>query len=529
MSDAALSISDLRVTIGAREIVKGVSLDAPAGAITALLGESGSGKTMTLLSVIGLLPQGSRASGSILVSGEQVLGATEAKLNAWRGARMGLVFQEPMTALNPVRTIGAQVAETIQLHERGVSALHAVTRAREALDRAGLSGIEANRYPHALSGGQRQRVAIAIATALKPAVLLADEPTSALDVLTQAEILALFAKRAHDEGAAVLLVTHDVGLAARAADRVAIMKSGVIVDQGTTAEVLLKPRHAETQALVSASTRSVRRAVSPAEAPVVLEARNVVAAYETNRSLIGGGVTTRAVDGVSFALKRGECLGVVGESGSGKSTIARAILGLELLRSGEIHLGGERFATADKQALRRLRRRVQIVFQDPSSSFDPRWRVGRIVAEPAHLLEQQPAPGELQTRVRAMLTRVGLKAEDADKFPHEFSGGQRQRIGLARALFTEPDLVVLDEAVSALDAATRADMLDLLAELQERLSLSYLFITHDLALVRRVADRVIVLRAGKIVEEGATDAVLSAPRDPYTQALAAASVALSET
>ena len=411
-----------------------------------------------------------------------------------------MVFQEPMTALNPVHTIGAQVAETARL--RGASRREGMAVARERLDRVGLAALPLDRYPHELSGGQRQRVAIAAAVARRPRMLIADEPTTALDVTTQARILALLRGLVDDEGMALLLVTHDLGVVAETADDVTVMREGRVVEAGATEALFRATRHPYTRDLLRASRLPARpsRAV---DAPVALEADTVTVRY-------GAHV---AVDAVSLAVRRGECLGLVGESGCGKSTLARALLGLTPVAAGVVRLagrpGGMAMALADRS-------RISVVFQDPYGSFDPRWRVVRLVAEPFHITGR---PHDWRDRVVRALEAVGLAAADMDRYPHEFSGGQRQRIAVARALVTEPEVVVLDEAVSALDVRVRAQVLALLADLQARLGIAYLFITHDLAVVRVVADRVAVMRRGRIVETGPTAEVLERPRHPYTRAL----------
>ncbi len=513
---SALEISNLSLAIGGAPILNGVSFAAEPGRITALVGESGSGKSLTLLSAMQLLPPGARLSGSVKLAGEEIAGAGETRLNALRGAAMGMVFQEPMSALNPVRTIGAQIAETVLLH-RKVSRAEAQAQARAALDRVGLSAIGLERYPHELSGGQRQRVAIAIATVLAPALVLADEPTTALDVITQAGVLALFRDLA-DAGAAVVLVTHDLSIVANYADRVAIMRGGAIVDEAEGAGALRRLTHPYAKALLAAATPKPGSAPARELGAEVLRVESAVVVHARE-----GGGAVRALDGVSMAVRAGESVGIVGESGSGKSTLARVALGLQRLSSGAVKLDGRDWASARGAALTAMRLRAQIVFQDPYGSFNPRRRVGWLVAEPLHLMEPALSEEVRRARVSRVLEDVGLSPADAARYPHQFSGGQRQRIAIARALVTEPALLVLDEAVSALDVSIRAQILDLLAELRGRLGLSYLFITHDLAVVRAIADRVIVLQAGKIVEEGAARTMFDAPSHPYTAALAAAS------
>jgi peptide/nickel transport system ATP-binding protein len=435
-----------------------------------------------------------------------------------RGREIGMIFQEPMTALNPLRTIGEQVAETLVVHgAAGRAEARAVARAR--LDRVGLDAARFpfDRYPHELSGGQRQRVCIAMAVALRPKLLIADEPTTALDVTTQAQILDLLKGLVAEEGMGMMLITHDLAVVAGTADRVAVMQAGRIVETGPTEEVFRARRHDYTRRLLAASTHVPRR-VSRATGEALLEVRGAVREYLLPRPApLAPHPRLRAVDGVGFTLHAGESLGLVGESGSGKSTLTRLVLGLDPLAAGTIRLNG---AAVSLTMPGPVRAGVQAVFQDPYGSFNPRHRVARLVAEPFHLT---PLPAEeTRARVAAALAAVGLPADAMERYIHEFSGGQRQRIAIARALVIRPRLVVLDEAVSALDVRVRAQILDLLAELQGRFGLSYLFVTHDLSVVRAITDRVLVMKSGRIVEEGPTARVLAAPAHPYTAGLVAA-------
>ncbi|WP_299818488.1 dipeptide ABC transporter ATP-binding protein [uncultured Jannaschia sp.] len=507
--DALLAFDRLSLAIHGTTILHDVSLALFAGRVTGLVGESGSGKSMTALAAIGLLPDGAATSGAIRMDGRDLVALRERDWLGIRGNDVAMIFQEPMTALNPVHTIGAQVAETLRL--RGASRAEAMRIARDRLDRVGLSRIPLDRYPHELSGGQRQRVCIALAIARRPRLLIADEPTTALDVTTQAEILALLRGLVDDEGMALLLITHDLGVVAGIADRVAVMNNGRIVEADTTEALFRHHRDPYTRDLLAASRvpARARRKVPP---DPVLAARDVVRTYGAHR----------AVDGVSFTLHRGESLGLVGESGCGKSTLTRALLGLEPVQGGAIELMGRPGGTA---MTRGERAKVSVVFQDPYGSFDPRWTVRRIVAEPFHLTGR---PRDADARLAATLERVGLGAGDLDKYPHEFSGGQRQRIAIARALVTEPEVLVLDEAVSALDVRVRAQVLALLDDLQTRLGLAYLFIGHDLSVVRAIADRVIVMQAGRFVEEGPVADVFTAPESDYTRTLIAAAPAIPD-
>ncbi|HEY0919913.1 ABC transporter ATP-binding protein [Devosia sp.] len=519
-----LEVSNLRLSIGPIQILNDIDLAVDAGEILGVIGESGSGKSMTALAIMQLLPRGAAATGSIRLAGEELLNRPEAQMCALRGRQVGMVFQEPMTALNPVKTIGEQVAETVLVHGMAGRA-EAMRIARETLDRVELpaSRFPLDRYPHELSGGQRQRVVIAMAIALRPQLLIADEPTTALDVTTQAQILKLLSRLVDEDRMAMMLITHDLAVVAGNADRIAIMRRGEVVEAGETLDVFRNLRHPYSRALFAASSHLPPRhppRVAPGDAPV-LRVDGVVRDYRLpRRSLFQAPKPFRAVNGVSFRIDRGENVGLVGESGSGKSTLARAIMALEPVQAGSIVLAGEDIARGASAA---ARRQMQVVFQDPYGSFNPRHRVDRLVAEPFHLLgNAAPAGAERARRVAEALEDVGLKAADADKYIHEFSGGQRQRIAIARALIISPALIILDEAVSALDVSIRAQILDLLADLSGRLQLSYLFISHDLSVVRAITDRVLVMRGGQIVEAGETEAVFRNPQHPYTQELIAA-------
>ena len=515
-----LDIQGLNVSIGPTQILKSVSLSVAPGEILGIVGESGSGKSMTLLSAMRLLPNNARTTGRILLDGEDLTAKSERDMCAVRGKRIGMVFQEPMTALNPVQTIGAQVAEMFTLH-RTARANEAMSAAEEHLAKVGLTRVPYDRYPHQLSGGQRQRVVVAMATALAPKLVLADEPTTALDVTTQVGILDLLKTLARREGAGLVFVTHDLAVIAGIADRIAIMKGGEIVEEGPAPAIFRTMQHPYSQALRAAATLPPRPTRPPLTATPIAEGKDISVVYRGS-GIFSGGKTTRAVDGISVAIAPGEVVGVVGESGSGKSTLARALLGVQPIASGRITIGGDDIANAPRAKLRAIRQHIQVVFQDPYGSLNPRHRVERVISEPLHLLDR-PLRKDRRKRVEEMLQRVGLKPSDADKFPHEFSGGQRQRIAIARALILEPKVIVLDEAVSALDVTIRAQIIDLLRDLSDRLGLAYLFITHDLSVVRALADRVLVMQNGKVVEEGPVADVFAAPKHPYTAALLEAS------
>ena len=521
---SVLEINALSLTIRGTPILSEVGLSVQPGEIVAITGESGSGKSLTALSVMGLLPDGAEPSGQLLLDGTDVLQTPEADLCKLRGNAMGMVFQEPMTALNPVQTIGAQVAETILVHEKvGKTAAHA--RAAELLQRVGLKA-GPDRYPHELSGGQRQRVVIAMAIALRPKLLIADEPTTALDVTTQARILDLLQGLVREFDMGLLLITHDLAVVADVADRIVVMQKGRLVEEGPTQHLLTHMQHPYTKALFAASAHAVDLPVTDASG-ALLDVYNVVRDYPTRRSLFGPRSAFRALDDVSFQISHGERVGLVGESGCGKSTLTRAILGLEQVQGGAITLDGDPVYTG-KAPNRAVRRKMQVVFQDPYGSFNPRHRVARLITEPFHLLDDPPTGKARDAAIARALSDVGLSPEDAGKYIHEFSGGQRQRIAIARALIVEPELIIFDEAVSALDVSVRAQVLDLIAELCRKRPLAYLFISHDLSVVRSVTDRVLVMQAGKIIEQGETETVFTDPQHPYTQSLIAAVPTLPE-
>ena len=524
-----LSITNLSVAIHRFNILQDVTLCIDAGEIVAVTGESGSGKSMTALAAMQLLPKGTQARGHIMLGDQDLLALPESELCAIRGNDIGMVFQEPMTALNPVQTIGHQVAETIRIHDKTVSRHAAARQAAEALERVGLPNdrFPLSRYPHELSGGQRQRVVIAMAIALRPRLLIADEPTTALDVTTQAQILDLLKSLARDDGMGLLMITHDLAVVADMADRIIVMRKGEIVEQGHTHTLLHTMRHPYTRMLFAASTHAVALPAAPPPQPL-LKVENVSRDYALPRkTLFGKPGRFRAVDNVSFTLQRGERLGLVGESGCGKSTLTRALLGLEPVQSGNITLDGAAVYSGGKPDLA-VRRKMQVVFQDPFGSFNPRHRVDRLITEPFHLLPDPPKGRARSDAIADALTAVGLSPDDATKYIHEFSGGQRQRIAIARALIIRPDLILFDEAVSALDVSVRAQILDLLAALCSAYDLTYLFISHDLSVVRTVTDRVLVMKSGQIVEQGTTADVFDRPQHPYTQKLLAAAPRLPD-
>ena len=514
-----IRIRDLAVSIHGHPVLQDVDLELAPGQITGLVGESGSGKSMTALAIMGLLPHGAAQSGRIELDGQNLTDLTEAGYCALRGRRIGMIFQEPMTALNPLMSIGDQVAEALILQQALPRAL-ALQAARDRLDRVGLNAprFPLTLYPHELSGGQRQRVAIAIAIAQRPDVLIADEPTTALDVTTQARILDLLQGLVRDERMALLLITHDLAVVAGVADQVAVMQQGRIVEAAPAKALFQRQNHPYTRQLFAASRHQPPRVELPAIAPL-LQVQDAVREYALPRPApFQPHPVLRAVDGVSLTIAQGESLGLIGESGCGKSTLTRAILGLEPLQQGRILLDGDEIR-AGRTMPAALRAQMQVVFQDPFGSFDPRWLVERLVAEPFHLTGR---PRNWRDRVAEALAEVGLETQAMRRYVHEFSGGQRQRIAIARALITRPRLIVLDEAVSALDVQVRAQVLDLLARLRKDHGLAYLFISHDLSVVRQITDRVLIMDRGKVVESGATLTVMAAPRHPTTRRLIAA-------
>ena len=521
-----LEIERLSLAIGEASILEGIDLAIRAGEVMGLVGESGSGKSMTALTVMRLLPNAARATGSVRFDGIDILGATEDQMCALRGDDIGMVFQEPMTALNPVKTIGEQVAEGIRWHT-GANRGDAEDRARKMLDRVGLpeAKFPLSRYPHELSGGQRQRVVIAIACALKPKLLIADEPTTALDVVLQQQILELLRDLVVENRMGLLLISHDLAVVADMADRITILRGGRVMEEGDTATTLSQQLHPYTRQLAQASMHVPARPRHHAgQAPEpLLQVDSVSRIYRgRRRSLFRPGRPIHAVDGVSFSIRPGQSTALVGRSGCGKSTLARMVLALDRPTSGSIRFLGETLTGKEASQLRAARRNMQVVFQDPYGSFDPRHKVERLVAEPLHLLDDKLDAAKRRELVLAALHEVGLKAGDIDKYPHEFSGGQRQRLSIARALITRPKLIVADEPVSALDVSIRAQILDLFADLNGRLGIAYLFITHDLTVARAITDDVMVMDEGRIVETGTTAAVLDHPQSEAARALVAA-------
>ncbi|MFU8816794.1 MAG: ABC transporter ATP-binding protein [Pseudomonadales bacterium] len=517
-----LEVDDLWVRFGNADAVRGISFHIDDGETVALVGESGSGKSATALSILQLLPypMASHPRGSIRLAGTEVVGASRDALRKQRGAVASMIFQEPMTSLNPLHTVERQIAEILKVHG-GLDRKRARARVLELLKLVKLPEPEErlNAYPHQLSGGQRQRVMIAMALANQPRLLIADEPTTALDVTIQKGILELLRELQQQLGMALLLISHDLGVVRAMADRVAVMQRGEIVEQAPVSAIFTAPRHAYTQQLLAAEPKG--DPVTPAHASPLLRVDALTVGYERGKGWFGRPEKFVAVDAVSFELGGGETLGLVGESGSGKTTLGLAILRL-INSDGGIHFNGDDLNRLDRKSLKQARRHMQMVFQDPFGSLSPRMSLQQIVEE--GLLVHEPALGAAERidRVSAALEEVGLNPQLRNRFPHEFSGGQRQRISLARALVLRPKLIVLDEPTSALDMSVQAQIVELLRELQARHQLAYLFISHDMHVVRAMASRLIVMRHGKVVESGLARTVFDDPQSEYTRELMAA-------
>jgi microcin C transport system ATP-binding protein len=511
--------------------VRNVSFDIGKGETVALVGESGSGKTVTALSILRLLPYpaASHPSGSILFKGEDLMALPPDGLRHVRGNQISMIFQEPMTSLNPLHTIEQQIGEVLKIH-RGLSNSAARARVLDLLNKVGIEDPKGRlaSYPHQLSGGQRQRVMIAMALANEPDLLIADEPTTALDVTIQAQILDLLLQLEDEFHMAMLLITHDLGIVRKMADRVCVMNNGEIVERGATAGIFKAPQHPYTKHLLASEPKGSPPAAN-AKAPVILEAKDLRVWFPIRRGFLRSVVGhIKAVDGIDLEVKEGQTLGVVGESGSGKTTLGLALLRL-ISSEGPIVYLGNRIDDYDSKRMRPLRRDMQIVFQDPYGSLSPRLSVGQIIEEGLLIQKPDMDGAERRERVSRALKEVGLEPEVQNRYPHEFSGGQRQRIAIARALVLEPKFLILDEPTSALDVSVQAQIVDLLRDLQKRHKLAYLFISHDLKVVRALANNIIVLRHGKVVEQGPARTVFAKPKTDYTKALLAAAFELEAT
>ncbi|MDM4763894.1 ABC transporter ATP-binding protein [Galbitalea sp. SE-J8] len=509
-----------------RTVVDGVDFHLGHGRVLALVGESGSGKSVTAMSVLGLLPANARVEGSIRLEGRELVGADAATVRAVRGGRIGTIFQEPMSAFNPVLTLGAQIAEAIVTHHPRLRRREVRARSLELLESVGIAEPLriARSHPHELSGGQLQRSMIAMAISSDPIALIADEPTTALDVTVQAGILDLIRSLRDDRGTAVLLITHDMGVVADLADDVVVMRSGHVEERESSPALFAAPQAGYTRELLRAVPRlgeTAARLRSSEPLPAELSAAAEVRAARIEYGGGWGRPAVVAVESATFAIRPGRTLGLVGESGSGKSTLGRAFAGLVPVRSGEVLVGGIDLARASRRELRELRSAIGYVFQDPASSLDPRWTVGDAIAEPLRLGSDK-TPRERRARVLELLDAVRLSESHLERFPHELSGGQRQRVAIARAIALHPSLLIADEPTSALDVSVQARVLDLLADLQREFGFACLFVSHDLAVVQELAHEVAVMRAGRIVELGPTERVLSAPDSPYTRRLLAA-------
>ena len=547
-----LSIQNLKVAfrLGERgattlaQAVNGVSFDIPENSTLALVGESGSGKSVTAMSILNLLPDNAQRSGAILYQGRDLLKASRPELQGLRGREIACVFQDPMSSLNPVFTVGAQLAEPLIKH-LGMGGRAALARAEALLAEVGMPEPKRrlSAYPHELSGGQQQRVMIAMALACEPKLLIADEPTTALDVTIQRQILELLAGLQQKHRMSVLFISHDLGVVGEIADSVVVMRHGVVREQGPVAQIFSAPVDAYTRALLAcrpslvdtparltvidehiaggtAVTTATAAAKNP-DAPVVLEVRALAKSFFLKVGLFGKR-EFKAVQGVNFKLKRGHTLGVVGESGSGKTTMGLTLLRLHEPTGGEVIFDGQNLLTLSDRERQQMRRRIQIVFQNPYASLNPRFTIGQTLVEPMTIHGIGTDTAEREARARALLVKVGLGPDAMAKYPHEFSGGQRQRVAIARCLTLNPEVLVLDEAVSALDVSVQAQVLNLLRDLQDELGLSYVFISHDLAVVRFISDEVLVMKDGEVVEQASAAQILAAPQQDYTRRLLSA-------
>ncbi|MTH97440.1 ABC transporter ATP-binding protein [Roseibium sp. RKSG952] len=529
MSDnkAVLDIRNLTVDFdtptGTVKAVRGVNINVKRGETVAIVGESGSGKSQTMMAAMGLLASNGRTGGTVDYAGNNILGLSVGKLNKVRGKKITMIFQEPMTSLDPLYTVGRQLSEPMVVHG-GLSWKQAEARALELLKLVNIPEPERKlkAFPHEMSGGQRQRVMIAMSLANDPDVLIADEPTTALDVTTQAQILDLMADLQKRLGMAVIFITHDLGIVRRIADRVYVMKTGEVVEQGETAKIFGAPEHPYTRMLLDAEPTGSKGPV-PTTQPLVLQAQKMEVEFALDSGFLKPQHILRAVDDVSFALRKGQTLGVVGESGSGKSTLGRAVLNL-LPSKGRVVFNGQQISGKNRSQMQPLRKNLQLVFQDPFGSLSPRMTVGQIISEGLLVHEPSLSAKERDARACKALEEVSLDPAMRNRYPHEFSGGQRQRIAIARTMVLKPDVVVLDEPTSALDRTIQKQIVDLLKDLQKRYDLTYVFISHDLAVVRAIADTVMVMQRGKVVEAGSTAQIFDDPQSDYTRELIGAAM-----
>ncbi|NBJ10824.1 ABC transporter ATP-binding protein [Microvirga arsenatis] len=526
MAEPVLSVRNLHVRFrtgdGILHAVKGIDLDINPGETVAIVGESGSGKSQTMMSVMGLLASNGWAEGSVKYRGEELVGLSPDRLNHYRGSKLTMIFQEPMTSLDPLYRIGDQLALPLTTHG-GLGKAAARKRAIELLELVRIPdpARRIDAYPHELSGGQRQRVMIAMALANNPDVLIADEPTTALDVTVQARILELLADLQKRLGMSIVFITHDLGVVRRFADRTYVMKRGEVVESGQTADLFAAPKHPYTRMLIDAEPAGRKEPVA-ADAPVILDARNIKVEFALQKTLFGKTThVLRAVDDVSLRVRAGETVGVVGESGSGKSTLGRAILRLQPA-SGLVRFEDRNLMPLDRRGMRPLRRHLQLVFQDPFGSLSPRMTAGEIVTEGLLVHEPSISRKERDRRAAQAFEEVQLDPAWRNRFPHEFSGGQRQRIAIARAMILHPKLVVLDEPTSALDRSVQKEIVELLRSLQKAHGLAYVFISHDLAVVRALSDEIMVMKSGQVVERGTAEEIFDRPREEYTRDLIAA-------
>jgi len=526
---ALLTVKDLSVSFRSEgkviEAAKHVSFEIERGETLALVGESGSGKTVSAMSILQLLPYpvAFHPSGSILFDGQEIVGADHRLMRTIRGAKASLIPQEPLTALNPLHTVDRQIIETIQLHRPQTSKTQARARTAELLELVGIKDVERRMrsYPHQMSGGQRQRVMIAMALANDPQLLIADEPTTALDVTIQAQVLELLARLKTEMGMAMLMITHDLGIVRKVADRVCVMTEGEIVERGPTERIFTAPRHAYTRKLLAAEPKGDPLTANPG-APEIMATENLKVWFPIKRGFLAKVVGhVKAVDGLTFSIPKGQTLGVVGESGSGKTTLGLAILRL-IASQGAIRFSGQRIDGMKTRDLRSMRASMQVVFQDPFASLSPRMSVAQIVGEGLSIHFPKMTYEERRTAAAEALAEVGLSGDVLDRYPHEFSGGQRQRIAIARAIVLKPSFIVLDEPTSALDMSVQAQIVDLLRDLQARHDLTYMFISHDLKVVRALSHEVLVMKDGQIVEHGPAAQIFETPKTAYTKALMAA-------